>query len=228
MSTSGETAWSLTALDIVKQAMLELGVLSSGEDPDASEAADCYVRLNGMLKSWQGEANLFREATGTITIPAGSASGSLDAGIGRISSARVVLSSTNQRQMVPWNRSQYLSLPNKAASGSPTIYYAGEGIGGGTLYVWPVPTADTDIAIDYSRLAETVTDGSETLDIPEEWQEAVYLGLAARIAGMFGATRADPNTVMEVKSRAEALYQRMLDRDRPDSYYFEASDTCSC
>jgi hypothetical protein len=222
MSTSGVTAWSLTARDIVTQAMIELGALASGQEPEAAELNDCLVRLNGMLKSWQGKANLFREATGEVEIPAGSASGVLPAGIRDISSVRQVMSATYERQLAPWQRSQYLSLPNKAASGNPTAYYLSRQAGGSVMHVWPVPANDITLKIDYSRVAETVTDASQTLDIMEEWQEAVYLGLAARIAGMFGTIRIDPNTVMDVKQRAEQLYQQLLDSDRPDSYFFEA------
>ena len=35
---------------------------------------------------------------------------------------------------------------------------------------------------------------------------------------MFGATRIDTATVQRVDARAAALYGRMLDADRPDTY----------
>lgn len=222
MTTSGVTVWNLTARDIVKQAMIEIGVLSTGEEPEASEMQDSLVRLNAMLKTWATAGGLGHlETTGTVTIPANASSGVLASGIRNINSARVVTSATNHRQMVPFNRSQYQMLPNKTATGSPTAYYLQDSGDSTTMYVWPVPTAITTISIDYGRVIETVTDASQTLDIPQEWQEAAYLGLAARIAGMFGATRLDARMVSEVKERAERAYARLLDNDRPDSYYFE-------
>jgi hypothetical protein len=90
-----------------------------------------------------------------------------------------------------------------------------------SIYVWPVPSTDITLELDYSRAAETVTDPSETVDIPEDWQEAVVMGLAGRCASMFGITRIDPGTVQRIDAKASSLYQRLLDRDRPDSYYFE-------
>jgi hypothetical protein len=227
MTTSGETAWELTARDFVKHAMQELGVLSSGEEPEASELADCIVRLNAMLKSWSTKANLFREATGEVTTVGGEASGALPPEIRDISGVRLVVSATQERLLYPWQRSQYLSLPNKDAVGAPTIYYVSQQAGGDVLHLWPVPAASVTLKIDYSRTAETVTNAGETLDILQEWHEAVYLGLAARIAGMFGATRIDPGTVADVKQRAEALYQQLLDSDRPDSYFFGPSEYCA-
>lgn len=228
MTTSGITAWSLTARDIVTQAMIELGILASGGEPESAELSDCLLRLNGMLKSWQGKVNLFREGTGTISVPGGSGAGALPEGIRDISSVRHVVSANNYRQLVQWQRSQYLSLPNRATSGSPTVYYLSQQIGGDTLHIWPVPVNDITLHIDYTREADTITNPAQTLDIPSEWHETVILGLAARIAGMFGATRADPATVGDVKQRAEQLYQQMLDQDRPDSYVFEsyAGDYC--
>ncbi len=222
MPTSGETAWLLTVRDLVKQAMLELGVIAPGEEPDASEMNDCIVRLNAMLKSWATIGGLsFLEGTTTVTVPAATASVALGLGIRSINSARVVESATNHRAMGAFNRSQYHSLPNKVAVGTPTVYYVSDAGETATLNVWPVPAAETTITLDYGRTIETVTDPSETIDIPQEWQEAVYLNLAARIASMFGTTRLDPSTVQDVMGRADRVYGRLLDADRPDSYFFE-------
>jgi hypothetical protein len=114
-------------------------------------------------------------------------------------------------------------IPNRAqtTNGGPSVYYLEKGVSGLTIHVWPVPSADIDLEIDYNRIADTVTDPSETLDLPEEWQEAVIMGLASRMASMFGVTRTDPATVQRIDQKAAILYQRLLDRDRPDSYYFE-------
>jgi hypothetical protein len=94
------------------------------------------------------------------------------------------------------------------------------------LRIWPVPAADITLELDYSRrpfIAETPED---TLDVPQEWHEAIYMGLAARCASMFGADRVSPQTVARIEARAAQLYQRLLDADRPDSYYFEPSAGC--
>jgi hypothetical protein len=220
MTTSGVTAWSLTARDIVKAALLELCVISSGEDPEASEMADCLVRLNGMLKSWQNTTNLFRETTANITTTAATASVTLAAGIRDVSSVRFVQSATVDRLLYPMTRTDYLSMPNKATAGSPTMYYLSRQRDAAVLYLWPVSATAATLRIDYARIAETVTDASETVDVPEEWQETVILGLAERCIGMFGAGRLDPQTAADVKQRASTLYNQMLDSDRPDSYRF--------
>lgn len=224
MPTSGVTDWPLTAGELIQHSMIELGVLSSGEEPEAGEMADCLVRLNGMLKSWSKRVNLFREASGTLTITGGTGAATLEQGIQDLLSVRHVVSATNYRQLAQWNRDQYYSLPNRAAVGNPTIYYLSKGVDSTAIRVWPVPATDITLHVDYTQTAETVTSVDETVDVPQEWQEAVILGLASRCASIFGATRLDPQTVARIDARAAELYQFLLDSDRPDSYSFETWD----
>lgn len=219
MPTSGITSWPLTAEEVVTQACYELGSHAAGEVPTGQEMDDALVRLNAMLRTWQGEGNLFRDEETQIVFAAGMGEQVLSADIRAINNAWAV--GPYNRILAQWNRSEYLSLPNPGQSGAPVAWYAETSPAGLTMHLWPVPATDTIIALDYSRKGYTVTDPSETLDVPEEWQEALILGLASRMASMFGITRSDPNTVQRIDGRATALYQRLLDRDRPDSYIFE-------
>lgn len=221
MSTSGITLWPLTALELVTQAAYELGAYSSGETVSGEDMEDGILRLNAMLNYWSGDGGLYREATGTLVISDGTGAGTLPTEVKSVGSVRQVISPTYNRQLTPWERAQFYSLPNRKASGNPTIYYVGKTIAGLTIYVWPVPTANITLELDYGRAVEIVTDPNETLDLPQDWQEAVIQGLASRMANMFGSTKTDPQTVARIDSRAAAEYQRLLDRDRPDAYHFE-------
>ncbi len=219
MTTSGVTAWSLTARDLITAALQENAIVGLGREPTSAEMTACLLRLNGMLKSWMPGA--FHETTGTVTITGGDASGVLAAGIKRIITARLELTST-ERQLAEWSRDQYLSLPNKASSGDPTIFYQARQLAGITLYIWPVPVANKTLHIDYERVPETVTDINETVDFPQEYQEALYANLALRCAGLFGSPL-NP----ELVARAQRLEREMLDSERPDSYTFEPSGYCA-
>ena len=44
---------SKTALEAVRAAMLELGILQTQEEPSADEASDGLDLLNGMLGAWE-------------------------------------------------------------------------------------------------------------------------------------------------------------------------------
>jgi hypothetical protein len=224
VTTSGIYSFELTARELVKQAMVELGAINPGEEPDPSEMDDAIVRLNMMLKTWGTRDNLYREETGTLTIPAGVAAGTLPESARSIVSLAYIDSATNHRLLQGWNRMQYYSLPNREAVGLPTIYFASQGRDADNLFLWPVNPAETNLHLVYNRAVEVVTDPSQTVDVPEEWIEAVMLGLADRLANMLGTTRMDPGTVQQIQGRASAAYQYLLDMDRPDSYMFEPYD----
>jgi len=228
MATSGVTNWPLTAGEIVQQAMVELGVLNSGDDPDDQEMKDGLVRLNSMLKTWSRKVNLWRDGTGTLLIAAGTGAAKLEQDVRDVNSVRQIMSLTNQRLLLAWNRDQYLSLPNRAAMGNPTIYYIKRDLDSVEIRVWPVPVNDISLHIDYSRSAETVTEPGEPLDISQEWGEAVILNLAARCINMFGATRLDQATAANVTQRAAILEQELLDSDRPDTIEFQSWTGDSC
>lgn len=217
MTTSGVTAWSLTAADIVKAAMGEIATIDPGSDPTTQEQSDCLLRLNGMLKSWSLKGvSLYRETSATITTTAAVASVTLNAGIRAISSARLVVSATNERTLWPWARSEYLATPNKAAVGQPTVYYLDRQRDAAVIYFWPVSATVATIKLDYDRIPETVTLASQTVDIREELHETVYANLAVRIAGIFGETPPP-----ELVARAQSLETQMFDAERPDAYRFE-------
>jgi hypothetical protein len=221
MATSGVTDWPLTVGEIVRQAMIELGVLNSGDQPDAPEMSDGITKLTAMLKSWSLEANLFREESGTVTVTGASGGVTLEAEVAEVYSVRHVVSATNQRPLPMWNREQYYFLPNRSQAGNPTICYIARNLDTLELRLWPVPATDVDLHLDYGRSLEVPSNPDETLDLPQAWQEAVIMGLASRLASMFGATRIDPATVQRVDSAAGSLYARVLDHDRPDSIYME-------
>lgn len=62
---------SSTALDIVKDAMKDIGVLAAGESPSADDSADILRKLNHMVASWEleGLAIYGSEWTLATTIP---------------------------------------------------------------------------------------------------------------------------------------------------------------
>lgn len=228
MATSGETNWPLTAGEIVQQAMVELGALTSGDSPEASEMTDGLVRLNSMLKTWSKKVNLWRDGTGTVIITGGIGAATLPQEVRDLNSVRHVISATNKRLLTPWNRDQYYSLPNQAAVGNPTIYYVKRDLDDVEIRLWPVPADDITLHVDYSRTAETITASDQTLDISQENGETVILGLAARMASMFGVTRTDPQTVGDIKRRAAVLEQELFDSDRPDTIEFQSWTGDSC
>lgn len=221
MATSGETDFVETAGDLIHSAAREIGAISMGAELEDAEMDECLKRLSRMLKSWSTQANLFREWSGTLTLTPNVGAVSLPPDLRDISTVRLVLTGGQTRPLAPWNRDQYFSIPNREQPGNPIAYYWSHQADADILYVWPVPTKTITLELTYSGHAQTVTSALETIDLPQEWNEAVVYNLASRIASIFGASQISPAAVQRCDAIGQALYQRLLDVDRPDSYYFE-------
>src|SRR3569833_4597559 len=120
MPTSGTTAWSMSALALVQQALREHSIITLDETPTTEEIAACLDCHNGILRSWIPASWL--GSTATITDPANAASGALPAELDEILSVRMVQSSTYERPLNRWGRSEYLEMPNKLQTGDPISY----------------------------------------------------------------------------------------------------------
>lgn len=124
-----------------------------------------------------------------------------------------------ERPLYRMEHGQYVRIPNKVQAGYPTTYTINKTTDGIALTLWPVPMYSTQINYTMSRIPDDVTDGAQTIDIPQEWMEAVYLGLAARLSSTYGTMRTDPATTQAVFARAADLKQRLLDNDRAPSIF---------
>lgn len=216
MPTSGVTAYTNTARNYVEKAMLSANIVGDADDVTAAELAAGIDAINRIMKSWQGVdgVNLWLETNGTLAIPATEASGTLPENIRDVMSANAIVSATFERQLQQINREEYQSLPNKAAAGVPTCFYVSRQRDAVVVYVWPVPTVDTDLKIDYERYCDVVTDGAETVDVPEEYADTLLAVLAVRLCGEFGVQPSQ-----ELATRAAILERRLFDSSRPKSYF---------
>jgi hypothetical protein len=221
MPVSGTTVYSMTALDMVTNAMIELGLLSSGDTPTASELEDGITRLNSMLKSWQLQGpDLWREEDVSVTVTANTTPTTLDATIRDVFSARFI--GTNyERVLAKWERVEYLELPVKNTAGDPVVFYVSRQRDDLLLYVWPVPTSDTTLKLDAERIVNTVTAGTDEIDVPQHAYEAVWVNLAARLIPMFNSSgqAISADTCQRVEQHAGALFQLLMDDDRPESIF---------
>lgn len=104
------------------------------------------------------------------------------------------------------NRDDYFAIPNKDTESTPNSYYYDPQRDAGVLYLWP--TTDSlrnKLKITYSRSVEDFDAAGDTPDFPQEWLEALVLGLAARLARAFGR---DQKLIGSLKAEAEVAFQR--------------------
>lgn len=84
----------------------------------------------------------------------------------------------------PWNLDDYTSMPNKSQGGQIVNWYQQRDISNPVLYVWPVPNdlAKYDTLVLWAhQLLDTVSQITQSLDVPPRWNEAVTAMLARRL-----------------------------------------------
>lgn len=208
MALSGTISESMTAQELVDTACEILGYTPPGESTSA-EAADLGLKhLNWMLKTWQmsGVCDGWRREDIEIPWPAATASATLDVNYLDLVNVRLKDADDIETVLTQYSAQEYAELPDKAAAGDPTAYNLRKVRTTLTLSLWPVPEAATTIVADGSRVFYDVTALTQDVDIPQEWTEAAFYALAARLALPLGIVTSDPNRVSEIKERAGALY----------------------
>lgn len=194
MTVSGSTDFSYTAADIVTYARSALGIQPDEEPVTAAEMTKGIFLLNGMLKSWQAEGVRTWAITegGPLTLVQAQASYSFGAG-GDVTTVPFEMVQIRIRrsgvdlEMIPMTRGDYFAMPNKDSQGYPTQFYYDRQRQGATLYVWPAPDSSAAaLYYTYQRVIDDVDAQTNALDMPQEWFEALYYGLAERMVPHYG------------------------------------------
>lgn len=218
MATSGVITGTLTVREIVNHAYALIGVKDANTELSAEDAQLGMTTLTWMLKSWQADGNnLWRREAVTIPWPAATPAGDLDPDIMDILSLRWgqdgIETPMRRYMLEEWDR-----LPTREQPGAqPMGYCFVKKTDGVMLLLTPVPIDGLNLYGDIARIIDTVTDLDQTIDIPQEWTEAVFYNLAARLADPAGKVGERINRVL---SRAEFLYTKLRGHDREPSLYF--------
>lgn len=213
---------SLNAGQMITRAYRILGVLPSGGVPTADQMNQGIIVLNYLLKSWQANGiNLWRQTQMTISVPAGvGAAGNpyqVTPPVLGIEGARLVISESPyyERPLGVFTYNDYMNYPNKRQMGSPTLIVFDKQENVSNFYIWPLPQNPVQINLTVGRPVLDVTQASDTVDVPIEWNETVIYTLGDRLMDDEGVMAADPATGQRITDRAQALYQKLLDFDRP-------------
>jgi hypothetical protein len=120
--------------------------------------------------------------------------------------------SSQDIEMIKLGRIDYLNLPNKNSSGTPTQFYYKPNISSGQLFLWPSPTSSTTtIKFTYFRPLRVFSDADDEMDLPNEWVEAIKYNLAVRQAVEYGL---NPNRLSV--ELAGVLYNNAYEWDQDD------------
>jgi hypothetical protein len=196
MTISSTTTFNLTSDQLVAAAMRKLAVLGDGQSPSVTQLSNGTQALNVMLKSFTTKGMPLWVMSEYSITP--TASTTYTMGIGQTINIPAPLKVTQvlRREIdtsVPMtvkSHYDYNLLSNFTNAGVPTCYWYEPLNQTGVLHVWPLPDdttiADSTFVMVYQRPFYDMVSGTDTLDFPQYWQEAVIYGLAHRLSPEYG------------------------------------------
>lgn len=182
--------------DLIKGAMMDIGVVASGETPSADDYNDVLRKLNSMLGRWGSKSLLipasvsesFSLVASTAQYTMGSAGTASSVRAVSILSAFIRDSGNIDHHVDIISERQFNEIPNKALTGRPYLLFYDPGATTGYINFYYTPDSTETAYIESVKpLTEIALSGvTGTFNLPREYEEAVQLNLAIRIGPMFG------------------------------------------
>lgn len=198
MATSGSTNFSVNRDELIRSAFEKIGMALEGEALEAEDINVASRHLNMQIKAMQAHGlQIWKRKSQSITLVANQASYTLGPS-GNVSMVRPLRilscdrknSSNTTTSLNKLSLSDYEDLPNKEQTGLPVNYFYDPTLTNGTLKVWLVPgtaeAAEYTLEVVYSAPIEDMDSSTDDFDFPQEWYEAIMLGLAYRLSSLYG------------------------------------------
>ena len=210
-----------TANDLIKRAMRLAGALGKGETPDDDEAQDGLTALNSMLDSWKTErlavfqivqaSHTWASGQSSRTIgESGSPSFSAQRPV-RIDSAIVTDSNSNDYPLtILLDRTEYDSIVVKTTESSlPSWLFYDPAYPNGTLYLYPVPSAQVTLKLNTWQTLQLFDTLTEELSLPPGYERAIVYNLALELAPEFGTGRKIDPQVPSIAIQSKAAIKTL-------------------
>ena len=205
MSTSGTYTFNPSLGELTIYAYQLIGVRPTEllqEHMDVARTA-----TNMMFTRWSNQGvNLWQVTQTTIPLVQGVATYPVSSNAVTMLDTiiRTVTDSTTiDRIILPISRTEYASYPNKQQQGFPTVFWF-DRLLSPTVTIWPVPDGTQTSLVYYSvlRIQDANMSGTEQVDIPPIWLEAMAYGLAERLALIWA-----PDKILALKAVADEAYE---------------------
>ncbi len=191
MATSGTYTFNPSLGELTLYAYQLIGIRPTAVLQEHIDAA--RMATNMMFTRWSNQGvNLWQVELTTTSLVAGTSFYSVSANTVVILDAYIEYGSPAiDRVILPISRTEYASYPNKTQQGFPTTFWFDRTLNPG-LYLWPVPDGTQTSLKYYSvlRLQDANMNGTENVDIPPIWLEAMAYGLAERLALIWAPEKA--------------------------------------
>ncbi|MCP4988360.1 MAG: hypothetical protein GY928_20610 [Colwellia sp.] len=187
-----------TARDIIRLAMLEIGILAAGETPSAEDSNDAFDKLNLVIDSWAGN-NLMQSAA--IEETANISAGTNNYAIGSnqtidtskpfdIISAFLRDSNSYDYGLKIIDKKEYDSKSDKTLQNKPDSLYYNPGASQqanqtGTLYFYPTPKSAYTLHLTSMKPFTAFSDLNSNVTFPAGYKKALIEDLAINLAPMY-------------------------------------------
>lgn len=203
MATSGTYTFNPSLGELTIYAYQLIGVRPTALLQEHMDSA--RLATNMMFTRWSNQGvNLWQVSLVTVPLVAGTATYSVDASTVVMLDAYIEYGTPPiDRIIMPISRTEYASYPNKTQQGFPTVFWF-DRLLSPTVTVWPTPDG-TQTSLKYykvDRLQDANMNGTQEVDIPPIWLEAMAFGLAERLALIWA-----PEKVQIMKLMADEAYQ---------------------
>ena len=224
MTTSSRYYYQLTRDEIATAALRKLGVIAEGQTPSAQNLADAQVALNSTIAElrskgmplWARNEYTFTPTTNVYTIGEGM---TLNTPFPvKLLQAYRLDSSNAKVPMELVAREDFNILPRNS-NGIPIKVNYQPFINYGTISIWPTPdsTNTATITLVYQRPFQYFTAGTETMDFPEEWYNAIIYKTAVLLAPEWGIPLQDRQMLM---TEAKQYIDDALENGQEDASLF--------
>ncbi len=158
----------------------------------AEHMVDAQTEINLLSSSWSNRSppNLWTVELVTVTLTQSTATYSVAASTVMILDAYLSFTAStpvNDRIIFPVSRTEYASFPNKAAEGTPSVFWF-DRILSPTITLWLTPGSSTDYNLNYFRCTQNqdaALASGQTPAVPFRFFDAMVADLSHRLARIY-------------------------------------------
>ena len=206
MASSGTTSFNPSIDEVIEEAYERCGVrTNSGNDIKSARRS-----LNLLFSEWGNRGiNLWKVKSKTETLVNGQVTYNAPNDCNDVLEAVVTVSGGNQQTLTKVSRSEYIAIPNKTATGTPSQYYVDRQLTPTiSLYLAPDTSAVTNIFYYYLARIEDAGAYTNTTDMPFRFFPCMVSGLA-----FYLSQKIAPDRVQALKLLYEDELKRALEED---------------
>lgn len=202
----------MTALDLITDALIEIGAHDLGQAVPADEAALCLRKLNQMLERWATSPSMY-PVLPEVTVPLNGAASYTIGPTGnvvatrpiRIDRATCVDTNGFEYPVNVLSRPEWDDIPNKDVTGGPVsdVWYDAS-VTNGRVYVYPKADSEYSLKLDVTSSIFTFSNLSTASTLPVGYHSAIVANLAVELAPSFQRP-ASPDLVKRAAGSVRAL-----------------------